>query len=151
MSDTVTLNSFCFGCDGAKDMVFVYLLNPGDTITLHQSVNDYTSSHELRHSGSCPGTQVVGTVLFEAEETPLWWTNTDVEPTNVYYIQSGMDQPDHGSFTLHWEVASTSGCASVLPLQLFLQSLTAKWCWVCSWRDKGMDFIATDVPHVAMG
>ena len=90
----------------ASDMIFTYLLQPGYTITIQQTYNDYDSYHYLHYGGSCPGdTYVSG---YDNDFTVVTWSNTLNASVPVYYIQSGYSSYDSGSFTLSWTVRDGS-------------------------------------------
>jgi len=98
------------------DMVFTYLLQPGDGITIWQSANSFDSMHEMRRGGACPGGTLLQAVN-DPDTTRMSWTNTLSTPEPVYYLLTGTHPTSEGAFTLEWEVHREGGNLKKHPLR----------------------------------
>eukprot|EP01050_Picozoa_sp_SAG11_P013790 SAG11_NODE_1637_length_4536_cov_14.839982_2_plen_646_part_00 len=94
-------------CGGqGREQGFQYLLQPGLTIDIGQSENNYESRHELRVGGDYPGNQTVVCVDDADTTNQISYTNNSPEPIMVYFIV-GAQNNGVGDFTLTWTVQCT--------------------------------------------
>lgn len=95
-------------------MVFTYMLQPGQNITIRQSSNSFDSVHEMRVGGACPGDDVLQTVD-DPDISSMFAENSFSYPFPVYYLISGFSATSSGSYTLEWEILGAGEQLSTQP------------------------------------
>lgn len=104
-----SLQSQC-GSDAAPDVVYKYLLPPGETITIRRSANDYAMTGELRMDNDCPGYALVACLGYGIDsQSEISYTNTDSFSVDMYYIQSGESEDSMGQYELQVDVGQAAG------------------------------------------
>jgi hypothetical protein len=94
----------CVGQYGeqAPELFFSIDVPAFSQITFQETAN-YSSMHELRWGGPCPGEFYIS-CEYGYYNAPSTWRNTQSTAQPVYYIQSG-SAGQSGAFTLEWWIS----------------------------------------------
>ena len=107
-STTNAPNNIALTCGGyGNEQGFYTVLQPGETISIGQTYNDYDSRHELSYGGSYPG-DVSLACRDDPDTNTETYTNTGTLPVNVYFIIDAYSS-GFGTFTLEWTITPSSG------------------------------------------
>jgi len=106
--------------------VFFATLQPGQTLKVTQTSENYDSRRILRSGpGDCPGELAV-MHRYDGEDASVMWQNTLTQPEKIYYIQTGNKSSSNGTFELEVEIKTPKCYAD--PIDLATESTnSSKW------------------------
>ena len=97
-------------CGKGSDQGFTAVLQPGETINIGMTWNNFDSQASLTYGGAYPGENFVR-CTDDPDYFVFEWTNTLSSPQNVYYTIDAFGIGQSGAYTLEWAI----GVATMSP------------------------------------
>lgn len=95
-------NHYQTSCGGyGEERIFSYLLQPGESLSIRQSHNDYDSRHELSVGSDCFNRDTIISCVDDPDDQAMQWVNDRDVPTYAFFVVDAYDTAS-GSFTLTW-------------------------------------------------
>ena len=104
-STTSAGNVYSTNCGGSGPESIFYLdMQPGETLSIGQTYNNFDSRHQLAYGGSCPGnTNII--CMDEPDIDRVSWTNEFQTIERVYFMIDA-HSTGSGSFTIGWTISN---------------------------------------------